>query len=284
MLSDAFLNRLDTLRLSMKNPANGGAGGIRHSRSLGASAEFSDFREYTPGDDIRRLDWNAYARFDRLFMKLFMEEQESVVTIIVDGSASMEAKRDNALKAAAAIGYLALSGGDRLRIAWISEEGAILSPFLSGRRAYPQMSDFLSRQSMRGQTMLLSGVRRIDPFPKGMSFVISDGYLEDGLNRLLDLLRYKRQEAAFIHVLSSFEMKPDLEGPVKLQDAEGAPDLDILANGATLKLYQTALKAFLKDTCECCHKRGAPYMLLCDDAPFEETFLSAMACSGIIAS
>lgn len=283
MLSDTFLNRLDALRLSMKNPASGGAGGLRRSRSLGSSAEFSDFREYAPGDDIRRLDWNAYARFDRLFMKLFMEEQESVVTVIVDGSASMNAKRDDTIKAAEAIGYLALSGGDRLRIAWIGEDGAVLSPFLSGRRAYPQMADFLARQSMQGKTALMSAIRRIDLFPKGMSFVISDGYIEDGLDRLLDLLRYKRQEAAFVHVLSPFEMKPDLEGAVKLQDAEGAPDLDILADGATLRLYQSALDAFLKQAREACHRRGAPYMLLCGDMPFEEGFLPSMARSGMIA-
>ena len=92
MLTDAFLNRLDALRLAMRGRAQGGAGGSRRSRQTGSSAEFSDYREYIPGDDIRRLDWNAYARFDRLFLKLFMEEQESQVTVLLDASASMEAK------------------------------------------------------------------------------------------------------------------------------------------------------------------------------------------------
>ena len=75
MLTDSFLNRLDRLSLAMRGRAQGGAGGSRRSRQTGSSAEFSDYREYVPGDDIRRLDWNAYARFDRLFLKLFMEEQ-----------------------------------------------------------------------------------------------------------------------------------------------------------------------------------------------------------------
>ena len=90
MLSEAFLQRLDALQLAMRAPARGGAGGLRRSRALGSSVEFSDFREYAPGDDLRRVDWNAYARFDRLFLKLFMEEQETTVHILLDCSASMD--------------------------------------------------------------------------------------------------------------------------------------------------------------------------------------------------
>ena len=116
MLTDAFLARLDALRLVMRGRAQGGAGGSRRSRQTGSSAEFSDYREYIPGDDIRRLDWNALARFDRLYMKLFMEEQESQVTILLDASASMEAKWGAARSAAETVGYLALTGGDRLRL------------------------------------------------------------------------------------------------------------------------------------------------------------------------
>ena len=100
MLTDAFLARLDALRLAVRGAAQGGAGGARRSRALGASAEFSDFREYAPGDDIRRLDWNAYARFDRLFLKLFQEEREAAVTVLLDCSGSMAAKWETACKAA----------------------------------------------------------------------------------------------------------------------------------------------------------------------------------------
>ena len=100
MLTDAFLSRLDALVLAMRGKAQGGAGGTRRSRQTGSSAEFSDYREYIPGDDIRRLDWNALARFDKLFVKLFMEEQESAVTVLLDGSASMAEKWDTARMAA----------------------------------------------------------------------------------------------------------------------------------------------------------------------------------------
>ena len=139
MLTDAFLSRLDTLSLAMRGRAQGGAGGNRRSRQTGSSAEFSDYREYIPGDDIRRLDWNAFARFDRLFLKLFMEEQESLVTVLLDASASMEAKWSSARSAAEAVGYLALTGGDRLSVQALKNGRALRSPQLSGRAAFPRL-------------------------------------------------------------------------------------------------------------------------------------------------
>ena len=125
MLTDRFLARLDAQRLVMRGRAQGGAGGSRRSRQTGSSAEFSDYREYIPGDDIRRLDWNALARFDRLYMKLFMEEQESQVMILLDASASMEDKWSAARSAAETVGYLALTGGDRLRLQLLKDGRAV---------------------------------------------------------------------------------------------------------------------------------------------------------------
>lgn len=97
MLDDKTLARLDALALRLKNRTRGAAGGARRSSALGSSAEFSDFREYVPGDDVRRVDWNAYARFERLFLKLFMEEQEAEITLLVDASRSMKAKWETCL-------------------------------------------------------------------------------------------------------------------------------------------------------------------------------------------
>ena len=282
MLTDSYLHRLDALRLRISHPARGGAGGARRSRALGSSAEFSDFREYAPGDDIRRIDWNAYARFDRLFMKLFMEEQESAVTVAVDGSASMGEKREAAVKAAEAVSYLALTGGDRLRLIWLRERDALISPPYAGRAAYPKAADFLKAQAMDGRTDLPAALRSVDPYPRGMTFLITDGYQEDGLEKTLDLLLYRRQEAALIQALSAFEMAPDLEGALRLQDAEGAPDLDILMDGAALRQYQDTLSAFLRDSRAACHGRGIGYLLLDGRQDFEETFLHALSQSGIL--
>lgn len=277
MLTDAFLSRLDALRLGIHHPAQGGAGGTRRSRSLGSSAEFSDFREYTPGDDVRRLDWNAYARFDRLFMKLFAEEQESAVTILLDTSASMTAKRELALQAAEVLGYLALSGGDRLRIVLLQGTGHASSPWFAGRRAYPQAAAFLDGAVFTGTASLLDGLQSVEHMPKGLSLLITDGYQQGGLGQVLSLLRYRKQEAALIQPLSAFEMTPALEGALRLTDAEGAPPLDIVADSALLRQYQQTLQTFLHTCQGDCRRHGVAYVLLDGRQPFEDAFLPALA-------
>ena len=208
MLSDAFLSRLDTLQLAMKGRASGGAGGTRRSRQTGSSAEFSDYREYIPGDDIRRIDWNAMARFDKIFLKLFMEEQESAVTVLLDGSGSMGEKWETARQAAEAVSYLALTGGDRLRVICLQEGGNRMSPQLSGRQAYARLEQFLDTCPPGGAGRLTETVMRTEGLRRGLCFLISDCYEEGGIGTALDSLRYRGQECAVIQPLSAFELDP----------------------------------------------------------------------------
>ena len=283
MLSDAFLSRLDTLCLAMRGRAQGGAGGSRRSRQTGSSAEFSDYREYIPGDDIRRLDWNAYARFDRLFLKLFMEEQESLVTILLDASASMEAKWASARAAAEAVGYLALTGGDRLCLQILKDGRALRSPQFAGRAAYPRLTGFLDLCAPDGRTgTVTDAVKHTEGLKKGLCFLITDGYTEDALKEALDYLRYLKQETAVIQTLSGGELQPDLEGAVKLTDSESGEQTDLLADRGALDAYQDALADFLKQIRETCASRETPYMLLDSRQSFEESFIPLLSKSGMI--
>ena len=283
MLSDAFLSRLDTLCLAMRGRAQGGAGGSRRSRQTGSSAEFSDYREYIPGDDIRRLDWNAYARFDRLFLKLFMEEQESLVTILLDASASMEAKWASARAAAEAVGYLALTGGDRLCLQVLKDGRALRSPQFAGRAAYPRLTGFLDLCAPDGRTgTVTDAVKHTEGLKKGLCFLITDGYTEDALKEALDYLRYLKQETAVIQTLSGWELQPDLEGAVKLTDSESGEQTDLLADRGALDAYQDALADFLKQIRETCASRETPYMLLDSRQSFEESFIPLLSKSGMI--
>ena len=283
MLTDAFLNRLDTLSLAMRGRAQGGAGGSRRSRQTGSSAEFSDYREYVPGDDIRRLDWNAYARFDKLFLKLFMEEQESLVTVLLDASASMGAKWASARSAAEAVGYLALTGGDRLNIQVLKNGRALRSPQLSGRAAFPRLTGFLDTCGPDGnEGMLTEAVKHTEGLKKGLCFLITDGYTEDALKEALDYLRYLKQETAVIQVLSGEELRPDYAGAVRLTDSESGEKLDLLADRAALDAYQDALADFLKSIRENCASREAPYMLLDSEKSFEESFIPLLSQSRMI--
>lgn len=283
MLTDTFLVRLDALRLAMRGRAQGGAGGSRRSRHTGSSAEFSDYREYIPGDDIRRLDWNALARFDRLYMKLFMEEQESQVTVLLDASASMEAKWNAARSAAETVGYLALTGGDRLRLQLLKDGRAMCSPQFSGRAAFAKLTAFLDICVPDGREgTLTEAVRRTEGLKKGMCFLITDGYTEDSLKEALDFLRYMRQETAVIQVLSGGELRPETEGAVRLTDSESGEQIDLLADRSALENYHEALEGFLKQIRENCSGREAPYLLLDSSESFEECFLPLLADSGMI--
>lgn len=282
MLTDAFLSRLDALRLAIRHPAQGGAGGARRSRSLGFSAEFSDFRPYTPGDDVRRLDWNAYARFDKLFMKLFAEEQESAVTLFLDTSASMAAKGSLAIQAGEALAYLALSGGDRLQVILLQGAGHTASPWYTGRRAYPQAAAFLEAAAFSGSVSPADALQSVERLPRGLSLLVTDGYHPGGLGPALSLLEYRKQEAAVLQPLSAFEMAPEVQGALRLLDAEGAPPVDITADAALLRQYQQTLQNFLH-TCQAeCRRHAAAHVLLDGRQPFEEAFLPALSGANLL--
>lgn len=282
MLTEAFLSRLDALRLAIRHPAQGGAGGVRRSRGLGSSAEFSDFRQYTPGDDVRRLDWNAYARFDKLFMRLFTEEQESAVTVLVDGSGSMETKKEQTLQTAEALSYLTLTGEDKLQIIFLHENGNSISPWYASRRDYPRAAAFLAAQPFAGAAVLADCLKAVERLPKGLALLLTDGYQAEGLNKVLALLRYRQQEAAVIQLLSAFEMQPDLEGALRLVGAEGEPPLEIVADASLLRQYHETLGAFLRACQGECRKNSAAYVLLDSRRPFEEAFLSALYSANLI--
>jgi len=282
MLSDAFLSRLDTLRLAMRGRASGGAGGVRRSRQLGSSAEFSDYREYIPGDDIRRLDWNALARFDRLFVKLFMEEQESVVTILLDASASMSEKWDVAVQAAEALGYLALTGGDRLRVICLRGQGNRVSPPLAGRPAYARLESFLRACAPEGEGTLTEAVKQAQGLQKGLCFLISDCYQDQGIGPALDYLRYCRQECGVVQVLSAFEMDPALDGAWRLQDSETGAEMPLLADRGAMAAYARTLQSFLSKTQAACRSREATYLLLDGRQSFEENFIPSLSRSMMI--
>lgn len=283
MLEERFLSRLDALRPRLVSYARGGAGGVRKSRQLGASAEFSDFREYAPGDDIRRIDWNAYARFDRLFLKLFMEEQESFVTVILDGSASMAEKWPAAIAIGQAYAYAALGGGDRVRVAVAKETGVSSTPFYTGRQDYLKLASFLEESAPGGQIDLTQAIRRFEPLPRGLCLLISDFLYPDEGASALTALGLRGQEACAAQVLSPAELNPALSGAVRLIDGENSPPLPLFLDGEALRRYQETLNRFLSSVRGACHKRGVPYALMNASERVEDVFIRRFLASGMLA-
>lgn len=283
MLNEAFLQKLDALRLTMRAPARGGAGGLRRSRALGTSVEFSDFREYAPGDDLRRVDWNAYARFDRLFLKLFMEEQETQLNILLDASASMaeRGKWEMARDLAQLLAYLALRGGDRVTV-WALSGDISRSPLLSGRPGILRAAEFLETLRPAGELSLCKTVPRVPLTGRGMSVLITDLMSPDGYETALQSLLYRRQETTLLHVLSPWEMSPELDGMVRLVDSETGENRELMITGSLLADYQKALDALLRGAEAFCRGRDMQYLRLLSDMDMEKEALRALAASGLI--
>ena len=284
MLSDAFLRRLDTLALRMRHPASGGSGGLRRSKALGSSVEFSDFREYALGDDVRRIDWNAYARFERLLLKLFMEEQEQRVHLLLDTSASMGFEKWEAAKQLVQmLGYLCLCGGDRVTVYALGRDGAHTRP-LQGRQSYPELSDFLEDLTPNGQTRLGDCVGKIRlPQGRGVTILVSDLLSENGYERALTSLLYRKQEVSVIQLLAPTEWEPQMEDVVELCDSETDEKLILSADYDTLKRYRETARAYVQSAHDFCLSHGVTHVFLIPQAPFEEQMLRELSRSGLIA-
>lgn len=284
MLTDAFLTKLDTLALRMRHPASGGAGGLRRSRALGSSVEFSDFREYSIGDDVRRIDWNAYARFERLFLKLFMEEQEQRVHLILDASASMGfGKWEPARQLIEMLGYLCLCGGDRVTVYAVSNGAERHSRPLQGRQSYPALAEFIENVHPEGKTALYEGVSNIAlPAGRGVTVLVSDLLDEGGYQRALQSLLYRKQETSVLQVFSRAEWEPQLEDVVELCDSETDAKLILSAGFETLKRYQDTARAYVEEIGAFCRKYGMTHVFLLPEEPFEEQMLREMSRCGLI--
>ena len=282
MLTDQVLERLDQLSLCLRDHARGGSGGVRRSRMLGSSAEFSDFREYAPGDDIRRIDWNAFARFDKLFLKLFMEEQEMCLTVLVDASGSMRDKWAFSVQLAEALAYLSLRGGDKVLLVAFADGREQKSRVLSGRGSFLEACRFLESIEPKGEAALDVLVPRVKLPPRGLCALISDLMMEGEGERALMSVAFKRQQLALLHVLSPSELSPEYAGAMRLVDSESEEALDLVLDRATLEDYQRALDAFLLKIRAAASRLGASYGLFRSDAALLDVLLSGLSALGIV--
>lgn len=250
-----FFRSLSRVSLISGQRMNGGRGGMRRSSSKGSSVEFSDFREYLPGDDIRRIDWNAYGRTERLFVKLFMQEQEGLYTIVLDTSSSMEDKKSvMAARLAGMFGHLALQAQDRIRLVTVTSGEAKIEKGLSGMQSQSLFLSQLQRTEFAGETDLWNSVRKI-PFPRrGVTILLSDFMDKDTTSHHMDTIRetlrylcYRKQESLLVQILAEEEIHPTLEGTLCLVDAETEEKLRVTMSGKLKKQYEKEQERFRRE-------------------------------------
>lgn len=266
LIDPGFVAELEALRRRMEIRARSGGAGDHLAKRRGGSAEFQDHRPYTAGDDLRRVDWAAYARTGEPVVKLFRTEEDVVVRLLVDSSVSLEhgtpSKFDVARRIAAAVGYMALAGSQRAQVVAVADGIRKLGRTAKGRGGLAALVKTLETLETGGGTDLGAAIdstlaRAGRP---GMLVVISD-FLDPGpVTSALARARAAGHDLALVQVLSPEELEPSFEGDWTLEDAETGAVVDVTMDGAALEAYMLRLTGLCEELRVFSRKHGAAYV------------------------
>lgn len=265
-LTPSLLERLRALGLVSRRIQSGPGAGRRRSPRAGSSAELMDYKSYSPGDDLRRVDWNVYARLDRLFLRVYRAEENLRVRLLVDDSRSMAegGKFDLARSLAAALAYVALVRYDQVEVATCGGPPQWLAPargagaaervwrFLAGLvpAAAGDLNRAVATAGLRGRT-------------SGLTLVLTDGLFPGGCTASLGQLQAAGHDLVLVQILSAAELAPDTSGDWRLVDSEGvAPAVEVSLAPATVEAYRRRLQAYTQNLQDYCRRRGIAYLLL----------------------
>jgi uncharacterized protein (DUF58 family) len=288
LLSADFIQKLSGLDLISRKILQGKVKGERKSRRRGQSVEFADYRTYSPGDDLRFLDWNIYGRLDRLFIKLFLEDEDLHVYVLLDCSSSMDYGRPNkfryAQRVAAALGYIGLSNYSRVGIgAFNSELAASFTP-TRGRKNVHKMMRFISDLQPTGETHLANASKlfALQNKAKGIVILISDFMDRNGYEGAIGSLLARKNDIFCLQVLAEQEINPPLKGDLKLLDIEEGEETEVTISGPLLKSYRRVLDNFMAGLRQYCVKRGVSYLSASTSVPFDLLVLGYLRERGLV--
>ena len=289
---ERFLRKLESLAIITRRSrvSFGQIRAERRSRRVGAGIEFADHRDYTPGDDLRYLDWNLYGRMQRLLVRLFEEDEDLSIYVLLDASASMgtgtPSKLDLAMQVGAALGYVGLANLDRVSVLPLTSTLADGLPLARGKAHILPWLRFLNGVAAAGQTSLAQSMRdflrRHRGRRRGLVILISDFYDPAGYREALDLLRYNHFETVVIQVSAPEEARPQLRGDVTIRDIETGEERELTVSPATLDAYRRRYAALLRGLEGYCRERGIPCFPILSDAAFDEVVLRVFRAGGLV--
>lgn len=290
LFDEEFLKRIEYLYIVSKKIFAGRLRAERKTRKTASGIEFADFRNYSPGDDHRYIDWNIYGRTERLLLRLFEEEEDLYIYFLVDMSASMllgsPRKVDYAKKVAAALAYIGLNNMDRVSIIPFSGSTIARLPPSRGKAQIFKVFDFLEKAPEGELTNMKDAFRTFAAQNKnrgrGMAVVISDFYDPDGYEEGLNMLRYQRFDTYVIQVFDEYELQPNLRGDLTLVDCETGAGRDITVTPRLLERYKRAHKAFCDELEDFCLKRRMLYFRVPIQQEFDELILRIFRAGGFL--
>ena len=298
LLTPELLRRLEQFQLLAARRAKSSSKGERRSRARGQSVEFADYRTYVHGDDFRYLDWNLYGRLEKLFLKLYEEERELPVRIFLDASESMTfgepRKFDFARQVAAAIGYVALSGFDRVsvipfpdlstsadtspatRIAELAARGALRS--VRGKKSAIQFFQNLGALTAGGSANLNEALRRgaLEARQAGVAVVLSDFLDPAGYESGLTALVGRGFQVALVQILAPDELSPSTFGDLRLVDSETGAMQEVTFGRFRLKSYRQTVQNFMQRLREYCKSRGINFFTASSNTDLQDLLLKQL--------
>lgn len=288
LLEPRFLARLDGLDVLSRKILQGKLQGERRSKRRGRSVEFSDHRAYVAGDDLRFIDWHLYGRLEELFLKLFLEEQDLSVQVVLDASGSMDhgepVKARAALQLAAALGYVAVVNNNRLSVTTVGEDGVRRLLHQRGRSSAARLAEFLLGLGFDGRGDFDAACRVLAESSgvSGVVVLLSDLLWKEGYEAPLRRLIGRGADLHVIQLLSPQELRPELAGDLKLLDTEDGDEAEVTVSPALLKYYDRILRAYCNEINTFCTARGAGYSLFETSGSVEMLVLNTLRREGVL--
>ncbi len=288
LLNPELLAQLERLELVTRKMFRGRMKGERRSRRKGQSVEFSDFRNYVAGDDLRFIDWNLYARLDKLFLKLFLEEKDLHFYALFDASPSMNfgdpTKLKFAKQLAASLGFIGLCRADRVKVESLGGSRSCPAPVLRGRHSMWRMVEHLDTIEANEIITLQQGIKDfcLRNTGKGILVLITDLMDKSGYEAAMRFLVAQQMDVYVIHVLSQEELNPDVKGDLKLVDCEDDDIAEITVSQPLLQRYERTLAGFIDGAREFCTRRGMSYLMTSTETPVEQIVSNYLRKRGLV--
>jgi len=289
LLDKGFLRKLENLTLVARKVYSGRIQGDKQTHRRGQSVEFADFREYAAGDDLRYVDWKAFGRLDKLFLKLFRAEEDLSVHFLIDTSKSMDfgqpmTKMDYAVRVAAALGYIGLNDFDRVTVSTFADSLRSRLPALRGRVNVSSYFRYLAQigspegPSDFGKAIRSYAERETTP---GLAIVCSD-FFDPNVKTGLHALLARRFQVVLIQILDAEEVAPTVGGDIRLIDSETGDALQLSVSPYTLGEYQRCFDEFVAELAQLATKHNMEYIRVTTDTPFEDTVLKYLYSGGLV--